>query len=68
MQEESEKDMKECDILRYLYLVDRRLTILTSGVNWKPEYAEELREIDTELAELRVLVDIEHRKREQAAG
>ncbi|MDE7185279.1 MAG: hypothetical protein K2O40_12610 [Lachnospiraceae bacterium] len=60
--------MTENNILRYLYLVDRRLTILTSGISWKPEYAEELGEIDTELAELRVLVDIEHKKGEQAAG
>lgn len=68
MQGESEKDMTQNDVLRYLYLVDRRLTILTSGFHWKPEYETELVTIDKELSELRILVDEEHRKREQAAG
>lgn len=60
--------MTENDVLRYLYLIDGRLTILTSGIHWKPEYEEELKNIDKELSELRILIDEEHRKREQAAG
>lgn len=59
--------MKEKDILRYLYLVDRRLTILCSGVNWKPEYKKELEDIDRELKPLRALVDKEHFNRERSA-
>ncbi len=55
--------MTQKDVLRYIYLVDRRLTILTSGVHWKPEYEMELEDIDRELSELRLLVDEEHRKR-----
>lgn len=58
-------DMTQKDVLRYIYLVDRRLTILTSGVHWKPGYESELEDIDRELSELRVLVDEEHRKRGQ---
>lgn len=49
--------MTQKDVLRYLYLVDRRLTILTSGVNWKPEYETELKDIERELSELRFLLD-----------
>lgn len=57
--------MTEKEILRYLSLVDRKLTIyLDSGVNWKPEYEEELASIDKELAQLRILVDEEHLKSE----
>lgn len=52
-------------IVRYLDLVDRRLEILTSGVNWRPEYEGELAAIDKELAELRQLVDQEHQRRDQ---
>ena len=55
--------MTQKDVLRYICLVDRRLTLLTSGVHWKPEYDRELEDIDRELSELRVLVDGEHRKR-----
>ena len=56
--------MTEKDVLRYLGLVDRKLTIYAnSGINWKPEYEEELANIDKELAELRVLIDAEHVKR-----
>ena len=57
--------MTEKEILRYLSLLDRKLTIhLNSGINWKPEYEEELVNIDRELAQLRILVDTEHSKRE----
>lgn len=56
--------MTEKDVLRYLGLVDRKLTIyVNSGINWKSEYEEELANIDKELAELRVLIDAEHAKR-----
>ena len=68
MQGESEKSMTENEVLRYLYLVDRKLTISTSGINWKPEYEQELADINQELAQLRILVDTEHAKRNQAAG
>lgn len=55
-------------ILRYLYLVDRRLTLLTSGINWKPEYGPELEAVDRELKQLREVVDAEHNKKGEAAG
>lgn len=55
--------MTQKDVLRYLYLVDRRLTILTSGVRWKPEYETELKDIDKELSELRFLADEERKKK-----
>ena len=60
--------MTQKDVLRYICLVDRRLTLLTSGVHWKPEYDRELEHIDRELSELRVLVDVEHGKRKKKAG
>lgn len=60
--------MAEKEVLRYLFLVDRKLTILlNSGINWKPEYEDELKSIDMELARLRKLVDAEHIKRGQTA-
>lgn len=56
--------MNEKKVLRYLFLVDRRLEIiLNSGVNWKQEYEDELKSIDMELDNLRRLVDAEHIKR-----
>ncbi|MXP77260.1 hypothetical protein GN277_18315 [Lachnospiraceae bacterium WCA-9-b2] len=54
--------MIEKDVLRYLYLVDRKLTLITSGINWKPQYDEEFAGIDKELNQLRVLIDKEHEK------
>ncbi len=42
--------------------IDRRLTIITSGIHWKPEYEDELKSIDAELIGLRELVDAEHTK------
>ncbi len=52
------------EILRYIYLVDRRFTILqNSGVHWEPEYELELEEIDKELKQLRAVVEEEHNKR-----
>lgn len=54
--------MNQDQVLRYLTLVNRRLFIFThSGVDWKPEYADELEVIDQELAALRPLVDQAHR-------
>ena len=48
------------EILRYIYLVDRRFTILqNSGVHWKPEYELELEAIDKELKQLRA---VQHEK------
>ena len=58
--------MTEKDVLRYLYLVDRRLTLITSGINWKAEYDEELAGIDKEMKQLRVLIDKEHEKRSES--
>ena len=55
--------MTDHDVLRYLYLVDRKLTILTSGIHWKSEYGTELEQIDKGLCKLKVLVDEEYEKR-----
>lgn len=59
--------MGEKEILRYLFLADRRLDIISSGINWKPEYEEELKSIGIELAHLRDLIDAEQEKRKQTA-
>ena len=58
--------MGEKEILRYLFLIDRRLDIVTSGIHWKPEYENELNSIDVELTDLRAFVDAEHVNREQS--
>ena len=43
---------------RYLDLVKRRLYILNhSGIDWKPEYAGELKQIEQELAKLRPIME-----------
>lgn len=39
------------------------MTLITSGINWKPEYDEELAGIDKELKVLRAIADKEHDKR-----
>ena len=58
--------MTEKEVSRYLELVDRRLFVLLhSGVDWKPEYGNELAQIDQELGSLRKLVDAEHIKRQK---
>ena len=58
--------MGEKEVLRYLSLVDRRLQIIIdSSINWKPEYEQELESIDKELAQLRILVNAAHSKREE---
>ena len=51
-------------VSKYIDLMHKRMHILThSGVDWKPEYSEEIAKINKELAELRPLVDQEHEKR-----
>lgn len=51
-------------VSRYIELVDRRTFILThSGVDWVQGYGVELDQIEKELAELRPLVNEEHKKR-----
>lgn len=54
--------MTENDVLRYLYLIDRKLTLLTSGINWKPEYEEEVTDIDKEILQLRKIINARHKK------
>mgnify|MGYP006979154402 CR=1 FL=1 len=45
-------------VTRYINLVNRKTFILAhSGVDWKPEYAQELEEINKELDKLRPLVE-----------
>lgn len=54
-------DFTDKDILNYLNLVQRRTYImLHSGINWKPEYAFELEEIDRQLASYRQCIDEIH--------
>ena len=46
--------MTELDVARYAQLANRKSWIIThSGASWKPEYEQELAEIDRELAFLR---------------
>lgn len=50
--------MTDEQVVRYTELTARRMEIVMhSGASWKPEYAQELEEIDAELAELRKHVD-----------
>ena len=52
-------------VVRYLELVNRRLYILNhSGVDWKPEYTEELKQIDQELEQFRSIVRQARKERE----
>ena len=54
------------EVLRYIQLASRKMYILThNGVEWLPEYEEELQQINQELAFLRPLVDAEHAKRKE---
>ncbi|MCX4377956.1 MAG: hypothetical protein OSJ61_17555 [Lachnospiraceae bacterium] len=57
--------MTDHDVLRYLHLVDRKLTIMTSGIHWKPEYETELKNINKDLCKLRMLMDEEYKRREE---
>lgn len=49
------------DIVRYADLAHRKIFI-PHGIGWKPEYAEEEKLIDEEMAELRPLIDKEKEK------
>ena len=54
------------EVLRYILLARRKMYILThNGIEWLPEYEEELQQINQELALLRPLVDAEHAKRKE---
>ena len=54
------------EVLKYIQLASRKTYILThNGVEWLPEYEEELQQIDQELALLRPLVDVEHDRRRE---
>lgn len=49
---------------RYLDLVKRRLYILNhSGIDWKPEYTEELKQINQELEQLRPIVEQDRKEK-----
>lgn len=56
-------------VTRYLQLTDRRMFIVMhSGASWKPEYAQELEEIDREIAVLRTAIDAAVTARHLAQG
>lgn len=58
--------MTEEEVLRYIQLASRKsFVICHSGNDWKPEYEEELQQINQELALLRPLVDVEHNRRKE---
>lgn len=61
--------LSEQQITRYLELVDRRTYILLhSGVDWKPEYAQEMKAIDEEIAPLRQAIDAARTARRLVSG
>lgn len=56
--------LSEEQVMRYLELVDRRMFIvMNSGITWKPEYAQELEKIDSEIAVLRTAIEAAHAAR-----
>lgn len=58
---ETEGEFTQDDVLEYLQLLDRRcFIVMHSGASWKPEYDQELEEIDKRFAELRVRVNAAH--------
>lgn len=58
MEKRMDAVMTDEQVVRYTELTARRMEIVMhSGASWKPEYAQELEEIDAELAELRKHVD-----------
>lgn len=58
--------MNEVQVLRYIYLVYRKSFIIChSGIEWKPEYDDEMKRINQELALLRPLVEKEHSRKER---
>lgn len=61
--------LSEQQITRYLELVDRRTYILLhSGIDWKPEYAQEMKAIDEEIAPLRKAIDSARTARRLVSG
>lgn len=61
--------LSEEQVTRYLQLTDRRMFIIMhSGASWKPEYAQELEEIDREIAVLRTAIDAAVTARHLAQG
>ncbi len=61
--------LSEEQVTRYLQLTDRRMFIIMhSGASWKPEYAQELEEIDQEIAVLRTAIDTAVTARHLAQG
>lgn len=61
--------LSEQQITRYLELVDRRTYILLhSGVDWKPEYEQEMKAIDEEIAPLRRAIDAARIARSLVSG
>lgn len=62
---EPEGGFTQEDVLEYLQLLDRRIFIVMhSGISWKPEYDQELEEIDKRFAVLRARVGAAHAARE----
>lgn len=62
---EPEGGFTQDDVLEYLQLLDRRLFIVMhSGIDWQPEYDQELEEIDKRFAVLRARVDAAHAARD----
>lgn len=58
--------MTEKEVCRYIGLAARKSFILSqSGTGWKPEYKQELTQINEELKVLRRLVDAEHERRKR---
>lgn len=58
MEKRMDAVMTDEQVVRYTELTARRMEIVMhSGASWKPEYGQELEEIDKELAELRRHVD-----------
>ena len=58
--------MNEVQVLRYIYLAYRKSFIIChSGIEWKPEYDDEMKRINQELALLRPLVEKEHSRKER---
>jgi len=56
-------------VTRYLRLLDRRMYIVMhSGIDWKPEYEQELNDIDSEISVLRELMDSAHGQEEIQDG
>ena len=51
------------EVLKYIQLASRIYILTHNGVEWLPEYEEELQQINQELALLRPLVDAEHAKK-----